>query len=150
MHFAVNGHTAPGIVYLRADSTKPFMGLTNFKSSKPQKSEIATAKNYLSEQELRELNTITSAYLDFAELQALRHKTMTMKEWVAKLDDFLQMSDSEVLQNAGAISHEMAIEKAESEYAKYREQTNDELSQVEKDFLDSVKETQKLIESKKK
>ncbi len=150
MHFAVSGHTAPEIVYLRADSTKPFMGLTNFKGSKPQKSEITTAKNYLSEQELKELNTITSAYLDFAELQALRHKAMTMKEWVAKLDDFLQMSDSEVLQNAGAISHEMAIEKAEYEYAKYRKRTSDELSQVEKDFLDSVKETQKLIESKKK
>ncbi len=150
MHFAVSGHTAPEIVYLRADSTKPFMGLTNFKGSRPQKSEIATAKNYLSEQELKELNAITSAYLDFAELQALRRKTMTMNEWVAKLDDFLHMSDSEVLQNAGTISHEMAIEKAKGEYDKYRKQTNNELSQVEKDFLDSVKKTQKMIESKKK
>ena len=150
MHFAVSGHTAPEIVYLRADSTKPFMGLTNFKGSRPQKSEIITAKNYLSEQELKELNAITSAYLDFAELQALRRKTMTMNEWVAKLDDFLHMSDSEVLQNAGTISHEMAIEKAKGEYDKYRKQTNNELSQVEKDFLDSVKKTQKMIESKKK
>ena len=140
----------PEIVYLRADSTKPFMGLTNFKGPRPQKSEITTAKNYLSEQELKELNAITSAYLDFAELQALRRKTMTMNEWVAKLDDFLHMSDSEVLQNAGTISHEMAKEKAKGEYDKYRKQTNDELSQVEKDFLDSVKKTQKMIESKKK
>lgn len=149
MHFAVSGHTAPEIVYLRADSTKPFMGLTNFKGKRPQKSEIATAKNYLSEQELKELNAITSAYLDFAELQALRRKTMTMQDWIAKLDDFLHMSDSEILQNAGTISHEMALEKAQIEYKKYRNQSKDELSQVEVDFLDSVKKTQKLIESKK-
>lgn len=149
MHFAVSGHTAPEIVYLRADSTKPFMGLTNFKGNRPQKSEIITAKNYLSEQELKELNAITSAYLDFAELQALRRKTMTMREWIAKLDDFLNMSDSEILQNAGTISHEMALEKAQSEYQKYKKQNQNELSQVEKDFLDSVKKTQKMLESKK-
>ena len=149
MHFAVTKHTAPEIVYLRADSTKPFMGLTTFKGSRPQRSEIAIAKNYLTEQELKELNAITSAYLDFAELQALRRKTMTMRDWVAKLDDFLHMSDSEVLQNAGSISHEMALEKAKTEYDIYRKQTADELSQVEKDFLDSVKKTQKMLESKK-
>lgn len=149
MHFAVTKHTVPEIVYLRADSTKPFMGLTNFKGSRPQRSEIAIAKNYLTEQELKELNVITSAYLDFAELQALRRKTMTMRDWVAKLDDFLHMSDSEVLQSAGSISHEMALEKAKTEYDIYRKQTADELSQVEKDFLDSVKKTQKMLESKK-
>lgn len=149
MHFAVSGHTAPEIVYLRADSTKPFMGLTNFKGKRPQKSEIGTAKNYLSEQELKELNAITSAYLDFAELQALRRKTMTMQDWISKLDDFLHMSDSEILKNAGSISHEMALEKAQLEYKKYRNQNKEELSQVEIDFLDSVKKTQKLIESKK-
>lgn len=149
MHFAVTKHTAPEIVYLRADSTKPFMGLTNFKGSRPQRSEIAIAKNYLTEQELKELNAITSAYLDFAELQALRRKTMTMRDWVAKLDDFLHMSDSEVLQNAGSISHEMALEKAKTEYDIYRKQTANELSQVEKDFLDSVKKTQKMLERKK-
>ena len=149
MHFAVTKHTAPEIVYLRADSTKPFMGLTNFKGSRPLKSEIGTAKNYLTEQELKELNAITSAYLDFAELQALRRKTMTMRDWVAKLDDFLHMSDSEVLQNAESISHEMALEKAKTEYDIYLKHTSDELSQVEKDFLDSVKKTQKMLESKK-
>lgn len=149
MHFAVTKHTAPEIVYLRADSTKPFMGLTYFKGSRPLKSEIGTAKNYLTEQELKELNAITSAYLDFAELQALRRKTMTMSDWVAKLDDFLNMSDSEVLQNAGSISHEMALEKAKTEYDIYLKHTSDELSQVEKDFLDSVKKTQKMLESKK-
>lgn len=148
MHFAVTKHTAPEIVYLRADSTKPFMGLTTFAGDQPKKTEIGIAKNYLSEQELKELNAITSAYLDFAELQALRRKTMTMKDWVLKLDDFLRMSESEVLDNAGKISHEMAIEKASSEYIKYKKLTNDELSIVERDFLESVKTTQKRLEKK--
>ena len=150
MHFAVTKHTAPEIVYLRADSTKPFMGLTTFSGSKPKKTEIGIAKNYLTEQELKELNAITSAYLDFAELQALRRKTMTMKDWIAKLDDFLRMSESEVLDNAGQISHEMAMEKASGEYIKYKALTVDELSVVEKDFLESVKTTQKQLERKKK
>ena len=150
MHFAVTKHTAPEIVYLRADSTKPFMGLTTFSGSKPKKTEIGIAKNYLTEQELKELNAITSAYLDFAELQALRRKTMTMKDWIAKLDDFLRMSESEVLDNVGQISHEMAMEKASGEYVKYKALTVDELSVVEKDFLESVKTTQKKLERKKK
>ena len=150
MHFAVTKHTAPEIIYLRADSTKPFMGLTTFSGSKPKKTEIGIAKNYLTEQELKELNAITSAYLDFAELQALRRKTMTMKDWIAKLDDFLRMSESEVLDNAGQISHEMAMEKASGEYVKYKALTVDELSVVEKDFLESVKTTQKKLERKKK
>ena len=149
MHYTVTGHTAPELVYLRADCTKPFMGLTSFKGNKPQKTDIANAKNYLSESELKELNAITSAYLDFAELQALRRKTMTMREWVNKLDDFLQMSDSEVLQNAGTISHEMALAKAGEEYSKYKKQNIDELSQVEKDFIESAKKVQKMLESKK-
>lgn len=149
MHYAVTGHTAPELVYLRADCTKPFMGLTSFKGNKPQKTDIANAKNYLSESELKELNAITSAYLDFAELQALRRKTMTMREWVNKLDDFLQMSDSEILQNAGTISHEMALAKAGEEYSKYKKQNIGELSQVEKDFIESAKKVQKMLESKK-
>ena len=149
MHYAVTGHTAQELVYLRADCTKPFMGLTSFKGNKPQKTDIANAKNYLSESELKELNAITSAYLDFAKLQALRRKTMTMREWVNKLDDFLHMSDSEVLQNAGTISHEMALAKAGEEYSKYKKQNIDELSQVEKDFIESAKKVQKMLESKK-
>ena len=149
MHFAVTKHTAPELIYLRADSEKPFMGLTNFKGESPKKSEIGYAKNYLSEQELKELNAITSAYLDFAELQALRKKPMTMNDWVNKLDEFLHMSDSEVLSNAGTISHEMAIEKANEEYVKYKEKNINELSQVEKDFLESAKKVQQLSKGKK-
>ncbi len=150
MHFAVTGHTAPELIYLRADSTKPFMGLTSFEGARPRKTDIATAKNYLSEKELRELNMITSAYLDFAELQALRRRPMTMKDWVSKLDEFLHMSESEVLDNAGQISHAMAIERANAEFDKYRARTEDELSPVERDFLESIKKAQKKIEGKKK
>ena len=150
MHFAVTKHTAPEIIYLRADSSKPFMGLTTFSGSKPRKSDVTTAKNYLTEQELKELNAITSAYLEFAELQAIRRRPMTMADWVAKLDEFLKMSESEILKNAGQISHEMAMIKASEEYEKYRARTSDELSPVERDFLESITETQKLIERKKK
>ncbi len=150
MHFAVTGHTAPEIVYLRADSSKPFMGLTNFEGKHPRKADITTAKNYLTEKELKELNAITSAYLDFAELQALRRRPMTMRDWIAKLDDFLRMSESEVLESAGKISHEMAVERANEEYKKYRTKNADELSQVERDFLETIKETQKKLEKKGK
>ena len=150
MHFAVTGHTAPELIYLRADSTKPFMGLTSFEGTRPRKTDITTAKNYLTEKELKELNMITSAYLDFAELQALRRRPMTMKDWVSKLDEFLRMSESEVLDNAGQISHEMAIERANAEFEKYRARTEDELSPVERDFLESIKNTQKALEAKKK
>ena len=150
MHFAVTKHTAPEIIYLRADSKKPFMGLTSFEGKRPQKMDARVAKNYLTEQELKELNAITSAYLDFAELQALRRKTMTMQDWIDKLDDFLKMSESDVLKNAGSISHAMAMEKASLEYSKYQKKMQTELSQVEKDFLETVKNTQKMIESKHK
>ena len=150
MHFAVTKHTAPEIIYLRADSKKPFMGLTSFEGKRPQKMDAKVAKNYLTEQELKELNAITSAYLDFAELQALRRKTMTMQDWIDKLDDFLKMSESDVLKNAGSISHAMAMEKASLEYSKYQKKMQTELSQVEKDFLETVKNTQKMIESKHK
>ena len=146
IHFAITNHTAPEIIYLRADSTKPFMGLTNFKGREPNKAEISTAKNYLTEQEVKELNAITAAFLDFAELQALRRRPMTMQDWVTKLDEFLRMSESEVLQNAGSISHEMAMEKASSEYAKYREKIKNNLSPVELDFLETVTKAQKLLE----
>ena len=150
MHFAALGHTAPEIVYLRADSTKDNMGLTVFKGKHPRKDEVTVAKNYLTEQELNILNRITSAYLEFAELQALRQNPMTMKDWIAKLDDFIKMTGSELLENAGTISKLEAENKALAEYTKYKETIKNELSEVEKHFLESVKETQKQIEKKAK
>ena len=150
MHFAAHGHTAPEIVYLRADSTKENMGLTVFQGNHPRKDEVTVAKNYLNEKELNILNRITSAYLEFAELQAIRQNPMTMKDWIAKLDDFIKMTGSELLQNAGKISKLEAENKALAEYTKYKETIKNELSEVEKHFLESVKETQKQIEKKAK
>lgn len=148
MHFAAHGHTAAEIVYLRADSTKDNMGLTVFKGNHPRKEEVVVAKNYLDEKELNILNRITSAYLEFAELQAIRQIPMTMKDWILKLDDFIKMTGSELLDNPGKISKLEAENKALAEYAKYKETIKDELSEVEKHFLASVKQTQKQLEKK--
>lgn len=148
MHFAAHGHTAAEIVYLRADSTKDNMGLTVFKGNHPKKTEVTVAKNYLDEKELNILNRITSAYLEFAELQAIRQIPMTMKDWIAKLDDFIKMTGSELLDNPGKITKLEAENKALAEYAKYKETIKDELSEVEKHFLESVKQTQKQLEKK--
>lgn len=149
MHFAAHGHTAAEVIYLRADSTKNNMGLTVFKGNHPKKDEVTVAKNYLDEKELNILNRITSAYLEFAELQAIRQIPMTMKDWIAKLDDFIKMTGSELLSNPGKISKLEAENKALAEYAKYKETIKDELSEVEKHFLASVKQTQKQLEQKK-
>ena len=143
MHFAVHGQTAAEVIYNRADAEKEFMGLKTFEGSKPHLKDAVVAKNYLDEKELRALGQIVSGYLDFAERQAERRQPMTMKDWSEHLDKILTMSGEQLLQGNGSISHEKAIEKATSEYKKYQQKT---LSDVEKDFLDSIKE----IESKAK
>lgn len=148
MHFAAHGHTAAEVIYLRADSTKNNMGLTVFKGNHPRKDEVTVAKNYLDEKELNILNRITSAYLEFAELQAIRQVPMTMRDWIVKLDDFIKMTGSELLSNPGKISKLEAENKALAEYAKYKETIKDELSEVEKHFLASIKQTQKQLEQK--
>mgnify|MGYP004511793153 FL=1 len=148
MHFAAHGHTAAEVIYLRADSTKNNMGLTVFKGNHPRKEEVVVAKNYLDEKELNILNRITSAYLEFAELQAIRQIPMTMKDWILKLDDFIKMTGSELLSNPGKISKLEAENKALAEYAKYKETIKDELSEVEKHFLEAVKQAQKQLEKK--
>ncbi|MGI6308332.1 MAG: virulence RhuM family protein [Dethiobacteria bacterium] len=149
MHYAAHGHTAAEIIYLRANAEEAFMGMTAFDGKNPRKSDASIAKNYLKEDEIKILNQLVSAYLEFAELQAIRQKPMYMKDWIAKLDDFIKMSGSELLQNAGKISHEQAKIKAELEYEKYREKTKGELTKVERDFLESIKETQKKLEEKR-
>ena len=143
MHFAVHGQTAAEVIYNRADAEKEFMGLRTFEGSKPHLKDAVVAKNYLDEKELRALGQIVSGYLDFAERQAERRQPMTMKDWAEHLDKILTMSGEQLLQGNGSISHEKAIEKATSEYKKYQQKT---LSDVEKDFLNSIKE----IESKAK
>ncbi len=141
IHYAVHGQTAAEVIYNRADSEKEFMGLTSFKGSKPHLSDAKIAKNYLNEKELRSLGQLVSGYLDFAERQAEREQVMTMKDWSEHLDKILTMSGEQLLIGAGSVSHSQAIDKATEEYKKYQQKT---LSQVEKDYLDTIK----MIESK--
>lgn len=135
MHWAVHGNTAAELIHKRADSTKPNMGLITIKGEKPTKVESEIAKNYLSEQELNMLNRMVTAYLEIAEIQAMNQTPMHMKDWIERLDDFVKMTGKEVLQNAGTISHTVALEKAHQEYKQYKEKMNNELSNVEKDFV---------------
>ena len=123
MHYAVHGHTAAELIYERADAEKPHMGLTTWADApdgKIVKSDVNIAKNYLSEQEMRSLERIVSAYLDLAEDRAERHIPMTMEDWSKRLDLFLMADDREVLQDAGKITSEIAKTKAETEFEKYR------------------------------
>jgi hypothetical protein len=149
MHFAAHGKTAAQIVFERADSSKAYMGVKSFSGAKPTKTEAGIAKNYLNENELDTLNRIVMMYLEFAELQAKSRKPMHMQDWIKKLDDFLQISDFEVLMTKGDISHKQALEKANEEYLSYKEKTRNELSLVEKDFIKHLDDTVKMLKEKK-
>ena len=135
MHWAAHGKTAAEIISERADAALPYMGLTSWAGDKLRKYDVSVAKNYLKQEELDALNKIVTAYLDFAEVQALNHRPMYMRDWIAKLDDFLKLSERQILTHAGKISREAAVQKAEAEYLKYQKSQRGELSQVEKDFL---------------
>jgi len=143
IHYAVHGQTAAEVIFTRADSEKEFMGLMTFPGSRPYLKDVVVAKNYLDEKELRSLGQIVSGYLDFAERQAEREQAMTMKDWAEHLDKILTMSGEKLLQGAGSISHEIAIEKATTEYKKYQQKT---LSEAEKNYLESLK----VLENKTK
>jgi len=138
MLFAATGQTAAELVSDRANALMPMMGMTSFKGRRPTLADAKIAKNYLNEEELDTLNHLVSAYLDLAELQALRHKPMYMKDWNARLDDYLRMTDSEVLQNAGKISHALAEQKAKEEYQKFKQLQSIELTPVEEAFVASI------------
>lgn len=146
IHYAVHGQTAAEVIYNRADSEKEFMGLTSFKGNRPHLSDAVIAKNYLDEKELRSLGQIVSGYLDFAERQAEREEVMTMKDWAEHLDRILTMSGEQLLIGAGSISHTQAINKATEEYKKYQSRT---LSEVEKDYLDTIKAIEDKVEKGK-
>lgn len=148
MLYAATGMTAAELVSGRVNALLPMMGMTVAKGKHPTLAEAKTAKNYLNEEELGTLNRLVSAYLDLAELQAMRKKPMYMKDWVARLDDYLRMTDSEVLQNAGKVSHALAEQKAKEEYQKYKRLHSGELSRVEQAFLESVEATAKRLEGK--
>ena len=123
MHYAVHGQTAAEVIVDRADHQKQNMGLTTWEAApdgKIQRFDVAVAKNYLSENELGQMQRIVSAYLDMAEMQALRKIPMTMEDWEKRLSGFLQLWDREILQDAGRVSAELAKAHAESEFEKYR------------------------------
>ena len=140
IHYAVHGETAAETIYTRADAEKEFMGLTTFEGNQPTLKEAQIAKNYLSEKELRTMGQIVSGYLDFAERQAERHQVMTMEDWSRHLDNILTSTGEQLLIGSGSVTHKQAMEKAHDEYVKYKAKT---LSDVEKDFLDSIKELDK-------
>lgn len=148
MHFSVHGHTAAEIIYERANAEKDFMGLTSWTGALPKRTDAEIAKNYLSSDELDTLNRIVSLYLDFAELQAKSHKPMYMKDWIQKLDDFLKLSGKELLSHAGKISAELAKQKADTEYDKFKERTVYSLSPVEIHFLENFEKEQKKLKDR--
>jgi hypothetical protein len=146
LHYAVHGSTAAEIIFERANSDKPFMGLTAFSGSQPTQKDISVAKNYLTETELKILNNLVSGYFDFAEIQTMKKKPMYMKDYVRQLDNILKSTGEKVLQNAGLISHEQAVGKALAEYRKYQVKT---LSPVEQAYLETIKTVEKEISKTK-
>ena len=145
MHYSVHGHTAAEIIYERADAEKDFMGLTTWAGAMPTKPEAEIAKNYLTHEEVKSLNRIVSLYLDFAEMQAEEHRPMYMKDWINILDDFLRISRKDILTHAGKISAKLAKEKADHEYDKFKERTQNNLSAVEIHFLENFEREQKRL-----
>ncbi|HUT03372.1 MAG TPA: virulence RhuM family protein [bacterium] len=148
VHWAAHGHTAAEIISARADASQPNMGLTSWRGSKPALADVQIAKNYLSLEELDILNRIVSMYLDFAELQALNRKPMYMSGWIAKLDDFMRISERDILMHAGTVSHDEALGKARKEYEAYRKRMLEEPSAVERDFVEVVNEVKQLEKGK--
>ena len=150
MHFAAHGHTAAEIIYDRANAAKDFMGLTTWTGMMPKRTDAEFAKNYLNEEEIDTLNRIVNLYIDYAELRAKDHKPMYMRDWIQKLDDFLRLSDKEILTHAGSISAKLAKEKADAEYDKFKERTQNELTPVEIHFIEQFEREQKKLGNKKK
>lgn len=154
LHWATHGQTAAELIVSRADASKTKMGLTTWKNSPEgpiRKTDVSIAKNYLSEEELKALNLIVTAYLDFAEIQAQNRKPMYMKDWVTKLDGFLQLSDKNILTTAGKISHQFAQDHAEKEFEKYEiNRRAIEASEPTSDFDKMVKNLPAPVTKKKK
>ena len=141
MHYAIHNQTASELIYDRVDGNKEFMGLTTFKGELPTLTEAKTAKNYLNEKELRGLNQLVSGYLDFAERQAEREKAMTMADWIKHVDNILQATGENILENAGKVSRKQMEKKVDEEYKKYSDYT---LTSVEKDYLEEIKNIEKI------
>jgi hypothetical protein len=144
MHWAAHGHTAAEIVAARADAAQPNMGLTSWTGSKPSRADAEIAKNYLAAPELDALNRIVSLYLDFAELQAMSRRVMYMRDWITKLDDFLRLSERDILSHAGTVSHDDAVAKARREFERYHTAQISAPSPVEQDFERAVEKVKRL------
>ena len=145
-NYAIHGQTAAEVIYTRADAEKEFMGLTTFAGNQPTLKEAIVAKNYLNEKELRAMGQLVSGYLDFAERQAEREQAMTMQDWAEHLDRILTMSGEQLLIGNGSITHKQAVDKATGEYRKYKTRT---LSDVENDYLNSIKMLEQKTDGKK-
>ena len=137
MHYAAHQHTAAEIIYDRVDADKPFVGMTNFKGNYVTREDVSIAKNYLTDKELQTLNLLVSQFLDYAELQALEEKAMTMNDWIAALDTILTGNGRSLLAGTGSVSHRQAVEKAEHEFERYRAK---EMRELESDFDRMLKE----------
>ena len=147
MHYAIHHNTASELVYNRVDANKEFLGLTTFKGELPSLSEAKVAKNYLDEKELRGLNQLVSGYLDFAERQAEREIAMKMSDWVKHVDNILTATGEDLLEGNGKISHKQMEQKVEDEYKKYSAHT---LTQVERDYLEEIKNIEKIAKNREK
>ena len=146
MHWAAHKHTAAEVIYQRADADKDNMGLTTWSGKRIKLSDVEVAKNYLDEKELDALNKIVTAYLDIAEVHALNQEPMYMKDWLETIDDYLRMTRRDILTTKGRVTHQQALEKAHSEYEKYKRNQEYILSPVECHFLESIGELDKMAE----
>lgn len=146
MHWAAHKHTAAEVIYQRADAEKEHMGLTSWQGKSIKRTDVEVAKNYLNKNELDALNKIVTAYLDIAEVHALNHEPMYMKDWLETIDDYLKMTRRDILKTKGAVTHKQALEKAHSEYEKYKKKQEDTLSPVEQAFIESIGKLRKIEE----
>lgn len=149
MHWAAHGHTAAEVIATRANASKPNMGLTSWAGAAPKRTDAVIAKNYLDPQEIDMLNRIVTLYLEFAELQAMSRRAMTMADWITKLEQFLTTSDREILTHAGKVSHEVATAKANAEFDRYRALTADAKSAVEAHFEAATKDVKRIEGARK-
>lgn len=147
MHWAAHKHTAAEVIYQRADAQKENMGLTSWSHETIRRSDVEIAKNYLTQQELDALNKIVTAYLDIAEVHALNQEPMYMKDWLETIDDYLKMTRRDILTDNGQITHKQALDKARSEYDKYKVLLDNTLSPVEQDFIESINALESIAEN---
>ena len=146
MHWAAHKHTAAEVIYQRADAEKEHMGLTSWQGKSIKRTDVEVAKNYLDKDELDALNKIVTAYLDIAEVHALNHEPMYMKDWLETIDDYLKMTRRDILKTKGSVTHKQALEKAHEEYEKYKKSEESRISSVEQHFFDSINELEGLEE----